>query len=143
MGEGSKKAVTIVGVEERRAAGKRLRAYVEDRMGAEGIASLVQLAESAPVSYDTLHAWFRGRPPSVGAGGNVARVLGVSYNDLMEAYEGRPRNGGRVLSDEALVALVEEAVARALARGAAEDPRDIRIRRAHAAPLHRRHDDPQ
>jgi hypothetical protein len=135
--------VAIVGTDARRLAGKRLRVFVENRMGIEGIPSLVRLAEAAPVSYDTLHAWFRGRPPSPGSGGLVAQVLGVTYNDLMEAYEGRPRDGGRYVKDEDLVALVEAAVQRALARGAAEDPRDIRIRRAHAAPQHRRHDDPQ
>jgi hypothetical protein len=82
-------ALAIVGTDTRREAGKRLRAFTEDRMAARGIASLVELAELAPVSYDTLHAWFRGRAPTPGAGGRVSQVLGVSYAQMLAAYEGR------------------------------------------------------
>lgn len=135
--------MAIVGTDTKREAGKRLRAYIQDRMSAVGIDTLVELAETADVAYDTLHAWFRGRPPTPRAGGKVAATLKVAYTDLLAAYEGTTQAGGRFVKDDELVALVEEAVARALARETAEDPRDSRIRRAHAAPLHRRHDDPQ
>jgi hypothetical protein len=140
---GSRKAVAIVGTDAKRLAGKRLKAFVLDRMAVVGIATLVELSAQADIAYDTLHRWFRGLAPAPRAGGKVAATLKVAYTDLLAAYEGTTQAGGRFVKDDELVALVEEAVARALARETAEDPRDIRIRRAHAAPLHRRHDDPQ
>jgi hypothetical protein len=105
-----------VGVDPKREAGKRLKLYVQDRMGMVGIATLVALAEEADVAYDTLHAWFRGRPPTARAGGKVALTLGVTYSDLLAAYEGGPPASGRYVNDAELEALIQAAAEAAVAR---------------------------
>jgi hypothetical protein len=108
--------LAIVGIDPKREAGKRLKAYVQDRMGMVGIATLVELAERADVAYDTLHAWFRGRPPTPRAGGRVAVTLGVTYSELLAAYEGGQPAGGRYVNDAELEALVQAAAEAAVAR---------------------------
>jgi hypothetical protein len=108
--------VAIVGVDPRREAGKRLRAFVLDRMGVVGIPTLVALAEQADIAYDTLHAWFRGRPPTPRAGGRVSLTLGVTYSELLAAYEGGQPAGGRYVNDAELEALVQAAAEAAVAR---------------------------
>jgi hypothetical protein len=110
------KEVAIVGIDPKREAGRRLKAYVQDRMGQVGIATLVELSERADVAYDTLHAWFRGRPPTPRAGGRVSLELGVTYSEMLAAYEGRPLASGRYVTDEELQALVEAAAEAAVAR---------------------------
>jgi transcriptional regulator with XRE-family HTH domain len=70
-------------------AGIRLRRFVDERMAAREVASIIELADTADVGRDTLYAWFRGRnAPTPDPGGKVARVLGVSYRDLLDVYEG-------------------------------------------------------
>ena len=64
------------------------RRFVDERMAAQGISSLVELAETSDVAYDTLHAWFRGRIPTPKTGARVARTLGVTYRELLDAAEG-------------------------------------------------------
>jgi hypothetical protein len=108
--------VAIVGMDPKREAGRRLKAFVHDRMGVEGIATLVELAERADVAYDTLHAWFRGRPPTPRAGGRAALTLGVTYSELLAAYEGGQPAGGRYVNDAELEALVQAAAEAAVAR---------------------------
>jgi hypothetical protein len=107
--------VAIVGTDARREAGKRLKAYVLDRMPEAGVGTLVELAERAPVSYDTLHAWFRGRPPDPGAGGRVALVLGVTYSELLATYEGVSADG-RFVRDGELRTLIDAAAEAAVRR---------------------------
>jgi hypothetical protein len=108
--------LAIVGIDPKREAGRRLKAYVHDRMGAVGIDTLVDLADRADVAYVTLHAWFRGRPPTPRAGGKVALTLGVTYSELLAAYEGGQPAGGRYVNDEELQALIEAAAEAAVLR---------------------------
>lgn len=92
----------------RKVAGARLKSYIQDRMAEKGIPSLRRLSIESPVSYDTLHAWFRGRAPQPGAGGRVAVRLGVTYSELLAAYEGvEPQ--GRYITDERLEDLMRAA----------------------------------
>lgn len=107
--------MAIDGAESRREAGKRLKRFVLDRMAERGVGTLVQLAEDAPVSYDTLHAWFRGRAPDPGAGGRVALRLGVTYSELLAVYEDVSASG-RYVRDDELRALVEAAAEAAVRR---------------------------
>lgn len=73
-----------------RARGQRLRHAIHEARAAAGIDSDNQLALRANVHYDTLMNWYRGatvpRPSSVR---QIADVLGVSYGDLLAAYDGR------------------------------------------------------
>lgn len=108
--------LAIVGTDAKREAGKRVRTYVLDRIAATGIGSLAALAREADVAYDTLHAWFRGRAPRPDAGGKVAAALGVTYADLLDAYEGTTRPAGRWLSDEELRAVIDAAAEAAVRR---------------------------
>jgi hypothetical protein len=108
--------MAIAGTDARRDGGRRLKAFVQDRMGVVGIGTLVALAEEADVSYDTLHAWFRGRPPTPRAGGKVSLALGVTYSDLLAAYEGTTPAGGRFVRDDELEALVQAAAEAAVRR---------------------------
>lgn len=108
--------MAIVGTDAKRQAGQRLKSYMLDRMSARGIDTLVELAEKADVAYDTLHAWFRGRPPTPRAGGRVALTLGVTYSELLAAYEGAEQPGGRFVRDDELQALVEAAAEAAVRR---------------------------
>jgi hypothetical protein len=101
---------------EKRAAGGRLKAYVLDRMSARDIHTLVELADVADVAYDTLHAWFRGRAPTPRAGGRVALALGITYSELLAAYEGAEQPGGRFVRDGELEALIDAAAERAVRR---------------------------
>lgn len=98
----------------RRTAGRRLKEYVLDRMGEGDVATLLQLADEADVDYDTLHAWFRGRAPSPKAGGKVANVLGVTYSELLAAYEGRVVSA--TIRDDAELRRVIDAAAEAAVR---------------------------
>lgn len=102
-------------INDRKAAGERLKRYMLDRMAEQGVSTLVELADLAPVSYDTLHAWFRGRPPAPGAGGRVAVVLGVTYSELLAAYEGVAAQG-RYVRDDELERLMTAAAEAALRR---------------------------
>jgi hypothetical protein len=100
--------VVIASSETRKQGGARLKEYVLDRFPVTGLDSLVQLAEEADVDYDTLHAWFRGRAPSAKAGGRVAERLGVTYSELLAAYEGR--DPMLPVRDDELRRLIEAAV---------------------------------
>lgn len=111
-----KKALAIVGTDAKRLSGRQMKAYVLDRMAARGIRTLVELADVADVAYDTLHAWFRGRPPTPRAGGRVALALGVTYSELLAAYEGSEPAGGRYVRDGELEALIEAAAEAAVRR---------------------------
>jgi transcriptional regulator with XRE-family HTH domain len=57
-------------------------------MAAMGIASLIELADTADAGRDTLYRWFKGATPSAKPLGRVAGVLGVSYRELMNVFEG-------------------------------------------------------
>jgi hypothetical protein len=108
--------LAIVGTDAKREAGRSLKSFIQDRMAARDIRTLVELAEVADVAYDTLHAWFRGRPPTPRAGGRVAVALGVTYSDLLAAYEGTEAPQGRFVRDDELEALVEAAAEAAVRR---------------------------
>lgn len=69
-------------------AGDRLRDYVTAKMAERGIGSVSELSRRAHVSRDTFQAWWRGRPPQRSTAELVARELGVTYADLIEAREG-------------------------------------------------------
>lgn len=106
---------TVIDAQEKKRAGQQLKKYVLDRMAEQGIETLVELSDLAPVSYDRLHAWFRGYPPSPNAGGRVAVVLGVTYSELLAAFEGEePR--GRYVRDDELEALMTAAAEAAIRR---------------------------
>lgn len=75
--------------------GDRLKAYVLAKMADRGIASVSELARESDVSRDTFQQWWRGRPPRRGTADMVARVLGVSYADLVAAREGPTAEGER------------------------------------------------
>lgn len=72
-------------------AGRRLRRYVEERMAAAGYPSYAALYRRARVGRDTFQVWLRGdHAPSHDAGGRLAEALGVTYEDLIRARDGRP-----------------------------------------------------
>ena len=75
-------------------AGDRLRDYVTAKMTEQRIASVSELARQSGVSRDTFQAWWRGRPPQRGTAELVARVLGVTYGDIIQAREGRTAGVG-------------------------------------------------
>lgn len=89
--------------------GQRVRQYVRERMAARGIESISALADQADVGRDTLQAWFRGRGITPIAGTKVALELGVTYEDLLTARDGRPARP----TDE-LEAMIERAAAKAV-----------------------------
>jgi hypothetical protein len=97
----------LVSTDAQRLAGQRLKAFIEDAMAKAGVRSLVELSDRAPVSYDTLHAWFRGRAPTPKPGGRVASVLGLTYSDLLAVYEGEER-GGRFVRDDEIAAIARQ-----------------------------------
>ncbi len=86
-------------------AGQRLRRFVDERMAARGVGSIIELADTADIGRDTLYAWFRGREPTPRPGGKVAAILGVSYRELLGAYEGHketPPGGDQTALVEAI-----------------------------------------
>ncbi len=83
-----------------RMAGERLKRYVLTEAAQHDIHSTLQLAEEAGVGRDTLHGWWRGRPPSPAAGEKIARAIGKSYRDLLVARAGEPEPEPMMLGDE-------------------------------------------
>ena len=72
-----------------RAAGNRLKQAIHVARARANILYDTDLAVRAGVSYDTLMNWYGGK--TVPRGSELRRVgqlLGVSYADLMAAYEG-------------------------------------------------------
>lgn len=73
-----------------RAAGKRLRNYIETAMYRADIKTLSELARRGGIGRDTLQAWLRGeRAPSSGPGARVAKALGGTYAEMLTAYTGQ------------------------------------------------------
>ena len=71
--------------------GARLKKAVHVARAKAGIASDVQLAQRARVSYDTLMNWFGGKTVPRGHElEKVAKATGTSLWVLQAAYEGRP-----------------------------------------------------
>ena len=69
--------------------GKALKRAIHVARAKAGIASDVQLALQAPVSYDTLMNWYSDATVPRGAElKKVAKALGVSLWDLKAAYDG-------------------------------------------------------
>lgn len=87
-------------------AGDRLRDYIDRRMAEQRIPSVSELARRSHVSRDTFQAWWRGRPPQRGTAELVARELGVTYADLIQAREGAPARPG-IVTDPGLARLYE------------------------------------
>lgn len=84
-----------------RAAGARLRRYVENLAAEKGITTTAELARASGVGRDTLHVWYRGeRTPTPRGAGQLARFLGVEYGELLNAWEGTTRRGVRLSDDE-------------------------------------------
>lgn len=69
-------------------AGDRLKGYVLAKMAERGIPSVSELARLSHVSRDTFQQWWIGRPPQGSTAELVARVLGVTYADLIAVREG-------------------------------------------------------
>src|ERR1044072_3638008 len=68
----------------------QFRAFVDERIAAQGIGSVIELADISDVGRDTLYRWFRREAvPTPRAGGRVARALGVTYRELIDAFDGR------------------------------------------------------
>ena len=71
-------------------AGERLKREIHVARARTAITSDSQLAVQAGVHYDTFMNWFGGRTtPRPFEVRKVAEVLGVSYGDLIAAYEGK------------------------------------------------------
>lgn len=71
--------------------GQALKRAIHAARGAAGITSDVELALRARVSYDTLMNWYSDRTtPRPSAIRQVATALGIPYDTLLAAYEGRP-----------------------------------------------------
>lgn len=76
----------------RTGGGKALQRAIHVARARAGYTSDTQLALSAGVSYDTLMNWYGNRTtPRPHEVKKVAVTLGVPYDDLMAAYEGRER----------------------------------------------------
>ena len=72
-----------------KAAGDRLKRAIHVARARANILYDTDLAVRADVSYDTLMNWFAGKTVPRGAElRRVGQTLGVSYADLMAAYEG-------------------------------------------------------
>lgn len=90
------------------AAGKRLRDYMRTAMSRAEIDTVSELARRGGVGRDTLQAWWRGeRQPTPLPGGRVAKVLGVTYAELLAAWDGSPAD----LEPQQLIAAFEWAIA--------------------------------
>jgi transcriptional regulator with XRE-family HTH domain len=90
------------------AAGKRLRDYMRTAMSRAEIETVSELARRSEVGRDTLQAWWRGeRQPTPLPGGRVAKVLGVTYAELLAAWDGQPAD----LEPQQLIAAFEWAIA--------------------------------
>lgn len=85
-------------------AGDRLRGYIERRMSEQRIGSVSELARLSHVSRDTFQQWWRGRPPTRSTAEMVARVLDVTYADIIEAREGH-KESPAVVTEAGLSAL--------------------------------------
>jgi transcriptional regulator with XRE-family HTH domain len=70
-------------------AGQRLKKAIHVARAQANILYDTELAVRAGVSYDTLMNWYGGKTVPRGAElRRVGQVLGVTYSDLMAAYEG-------------------------------------------------------
>lgn len=70
--------------------GPALKQAIHVARARAGITSDMQLALQSGVHYDTLMNWYGGRTvPRPAEVKRVADTLGVSYGDLLAAYEGR------------------------------------------------------
>jgi transcriptional regulator with XRE-family HTH domain len=118
---------------ENKESGERLRRYVREHMAHENIDTLMELARRSDVGRDTLQAWFRGRRPTPQAGGKVAAALGVTYYELLKAFEGAPDE----FDPETMVAAFEWAIQQVRA---GKVPADVRaeVEKAHADSKRRR-----
>lgn len=77
-------------VSEARAAGQRMKQAIHVAREKVGITADMDLSIRSGVSYDTFMNWFSGKTtPRPFEVKKVADVLGVSYGDLLAAYEGR------------------------------------------------------
>lgn len=89
-------------------AGQRLRRYIEINMHRADIATLSEVARRGGIGRDTLQAWMRGeRQPTPGPGNRVAKALGVTYAELLAAWDGNPAD----LEPQQLIAAFEWAIA--------------------------------
>ena len=91
---------------ESRDSGERLRRFTKEHMARQNIDTLMELARRSDVGRDTLQAWFRGRRPTPQAGGKVAAALGVTYYEMLKAFEGADDE----VDPETLVAAFEWAI---------------------------------
>ncbi len=93
--------------DELEGGGAALKRAIHVGRARSGITSDTALAIRAGVHYDTLMNWYSGRTtPRPAELAKVARVLDVSLNDLLSAYEGRPLDPPPV--QDAIRELVEE-----------------------------------
>ena len=105
--------------------GTRLRHFIREHMAHQGIDTLMELARQSDVGRDTLQAWFRGRRPTPRAGGKVAATLGVTYYELLKAFDGSSDE----YDPEALVAAFEWAI-KIVRETATARPKPRRLSRA-------------
>jgi lambda repressor-like predicted transcriptional regulator len=104
------------------------------------------------IARPTLDNWLvKGIQPTPEGMAKMAEALGVDPAMLWLRWLDLPPPRdelGRIAEEiaalrQVLARPIEAEMHRVIPEDVGQDPRDIRIRRAHAAPLHRRHDDPQ
>jgi transcriptional regulator with XRE-family HTH domain len=118
---------------ESRESGERLRRFVKEHMARQNIDTMMELARRSDVGRDTLQAWFRGRRPTPQAGGKVAAALGVTYYEMLKAFEGTTDE----FDPETMVAAFEWAIEMVRA-GQVPQNVEAAVRRAHARSGQRR-----
>lgn len=79
-------------------AGERLRAYMEPRIRD----ALLPWSERHGIGRDTIYALWRGREPRPETMRRIADALGVSYDELVAAREGRATEGQPATTPEEL-----------------------------------------
>lgn len=106
---------------------REFKRYVIAAAALRGIYTLDELADQVGVTPASMRNWWAGALPKAETLDRIAKATGLPRSELVEwvHYDGPPPTFPT--PETAAVA---------------EDPRDTRIQRAHAAPRRRRHDDP-
>lgn len=88
------------------AAGERLRAFMEPRIG-----RVQPWAERHGIGRDTIYALWRGREPVPDTINRLASALGVSYRELMDVREGASERPQATETNDGVAAAIDRQTA--------------------------------